>query len=328
MQPLNIGILGVSNHFFKRCFTPLKHSKMIHVYAIASRNEVRAKQASAKWNIPKYYDSYEALIADKNLDAVYIPLPNHMHLAYIKKCADAGKHVICEKPIALNADEAMEASYYASEHGIKLMEAFMYRFHPKWQHAKKLVMQGEIGQVTSIHTIFSYHNTNPDNIRNVKAYGGGALYDIGCYAISTARFIMDKEPIRVMGQAHINPTFHVDDLTSGIMDFGGPRCLFTVGTQTFPDQEVTIHGTAGIITVTIPFNDIPEIQGKILVKTSAGKRVITFDPIDQYQLEFEAFAKAVREDLPVPLSPTDSIGNMKVIDALFQSAKTGQWVTL
>ncbi len=328
MQPLKIGILGISKHFFLRCYLPLKRSKIINIYAIASRNETRAREASQQWDIPVYYDSYEAILTDKNIDAVYIPLPNHLHLEWIKRCADAGKHVICEKPLTLNADEAVEASAYATEHGIKLMEAFMYRFHPKWLRAKDIIRQGEIGEIVSIHTIFSYSNTNPKNIRNVKAYGGGALYDIGCYAISTARYLLDKEPIRVMGLACVDPDFDVDYLTSGILDFDGPRCLFTVGTQTFPEQEVIIFGTGGKITVTVPFNDFPDVKSKIIVKTSVGERVVEFNPVDHYQLEFEAFAKAISDDSPVPLSHMDSICNMKVIDAIFKSAETDQWVIL
>lgn len=328
MKPLKLGILGISRHFFLRCYQPLKDSDIIEITAIASRNEERAKEAANKWDIPTYYSSYEKLLQDENIEAVYIPLPNHIHKEWIKKSIDAGKHVICEKPITLDAQEALEVSNYAEEKGVKLMEAFMYRFHPKWIKTRQIIQQGEIGDVTSTHIIFSFNNSNPNNIRNIKEYGGGSIYDLGCYAISTARYVSDCEPNRVIGIASYDTNFNTDILTSAIIDFGKSRCLFTIGTQSAPQQEVSIYGTSGRITVPIPYNDFYDTKSSIIVETSVGKRTVEFDPVNQYQLEFKAFAKAVREDLDVPLSINDSINNMKVIDALFQSIDTNKWVDI
>lgn len=323
---MKIGILGVSGHFFLRCCLPLQQSDEIEVYAIASRSEEKAKKASQEWGIPVFYDSYDQLLEDKNIEAVYIPLPNHMHAEWIKKCADAGKHIICEKPLALDAEEASQVAEYVKQRNVKLMEAFMYKFHPKWNRAKEIVKIGEIGRVTAIHTIFTYNNKDSKNIRNIKAYGGGALYDIGCYAISTARYLLDEEPKKVIALAEEDQEFSTDILTSGILDFGTARCLFTVGTQISNQQEVTIYGTGGKITVTIPFNDFPDVKGRIIVETGVGRRDIEFDPVDQYRLEFEAFASAIKNGRVVPITPEESINNMRVMDAVRKSYETGKWI--
>jgi len=328
MEPFRIGVLGVSGHFILRVLNPLHKSKKVQVYAIASRNMQKAKDAAEKWGIPVYYGSYEELLADEKVEGIYIPLPNHLHKEWIKKCADAGKHILCEKPLTMNAKEAEEVVEYVNSKGVKLMEAFMYRFHPKWKRAKELVEHGEIGKVLSIHTVFSYSNNDPDNIRNIKDYGGGGLMDIGCYAISTARYITGLEPKRVVGLIHYDPVFKTDILSSGILDFGVTRCMFTVGTQMFPQQEVTIFGSSGVITVTIPFNDFPDVKAKIIVQTKIGTREVEFDPVDQYQLEFEGFADAVREGREMPIPPQDALNNMKVIDALLESANKGTWIEL
>jgi len=328
MDPFRIGVLGVAHHLILRVLNPLHKSEKVQLYAIASRDIKKAKDAAEKWGFPVYYGSYEELLADEKVEAVYIPLPNHMHAEWIRKCADAGKHILCEKPLTMDAKEAEEVVRYVESKGVKLMEAFMYRFHPKWKRTKELVEHGEIGKVLSIHTVFSYSNNDPQNIRNIKAYGGGALMDIGCYAISTARYILGREPIRVIGLTHYDPNFETDVLSSGMLDFGVARCMFTVGTQMFPQQEVVIFGSSGTIKVTIPFNDFPDVKAKIIVQTGVGTREVEFDPVDQYQLEFESFAQAIREGKEVPTPPQDAINNMKVIEALLESGNKGTWVEL
>lgn len=328
MHNFKIGVLGVADHFIKRVLLPLKQSEIIDVYAIASRSAEKAKKAGEQWDIPVTYGSYEELLKDGEVDAVYIPLPNHVHVEWIKKCADAGKHIICEKPLTLNALEAKEAADYVKVKGVHIMEAFMYRFHPKWKRVKELVSHGEIGEVQAIHTLFSYNNQDPKNIRNIKEYGGGTLMDIGCYAISTARYIMGDEPKRVVGLNTYDENFGTDILSSGMMDFGTARCMFTCGTQIYAQQEVKILGTGGAITVTIPFNDCPDIPGKIIVATDVAVRTVEFDPVEQYRLEFEEFARSVHQNKLVPTPIEDAVSNMKVIDALFQSADEGKWIEI
>lgn len=328
MGKLKLGVLGVSGHFINRILLPLLQSDQVEIYGIASRAGDKAKVFADKWDIPNAYDSYDALLADPAIEAVYIPLPNHMHLEWIKKSADAGKHIICEKPLTLNAEETVEIMAYIKDKKIKLMEAFMYRFHPKWQKAKELVTSNEIGKVQAIHTIFSYNNTDPNNIRNIKAYGGGALMDIGCYAISCARYLLNKEPQKVVSLLQEHDDFQTDVLTSALLDFGGVRSMFTVSTTSFPAQEVKLYGTAGVMTITIPFNDISEVPGEIIVQNGTGTRSIFVDPVNQYQLQFDGFAQAIREDSDVLVPLNDSYWNMKIIDAINQSATSGQWVEL
>ena len=328
MEKMKFGVLGVSGHFLKRIVLPLIESETTEIYGLASRNIEHALETANKYNIPKYYGSYEELLEDDDISAVFIPLPNHMHKEWIFKSLDAGKHVLCEKPLTLNADETKEVIKYAAGKNLKVMEAFMVRFHPKWRKAKSLIDNGYIGQVTHIHTVFSYNNQDPANIRNIKEIGGGALLDIGCYAINTARFILGRAPFRAISIITEHPDFGTDMTTSAILDFGDVRTLFTVSTAVFPQQEVKVFGTEGTVTVTIPFNDISEIPGKILFENGETAKGIEIPPANHYRLMFEEFADSIRNSTDVFIPLSDSLENMKVIDAVFKSAETGEWVEI
>lgn len=326
MSKLRVGVLGVSGHFIKRIVLPLAHSKQVSITAIASRNIEKAKSTASRYFIEKHYGSYEELLNDPNIDAIFIPLPNHMHLEWIKKCINAKKHVLCEKPLTMDHNEMIKLRSFMQGKEYQLMEAFMYRFHPKWITAKNLIDQHYIGDVTSIHTIFTYNNHDASNIRNIKEYGGGALMDIGCYAINTARFILNKAPIRVSSLISNHDTFKTDVITSAILDFGDSRALFTVSTTSYPQQEVKVYGTEGTLTITIPFNDISQLEGQLLFENNETKQVIKVDKTDQYLLMFDEFAKAIQSKSEMPISLEDSAQNMKVIDAIFESAKSDSWV--
>ncbi len=328
MHTLRWGVLGVSKHFTMRVFPPLKCSLTVRFRAIASRDADRAKQTADSLGIPAAHGSYEALVADDSIDAVYIPLPNNLHLEWIKKAADAGKHVLCEKPLTMNAREAEEAVEYADSKGVLLMEAFMYRFHPQWRHAAELAQTGNIGSLRGMQTFFSYNNTDPANIRNRPETGGGGIYDIGCYAVSTARFIFGREPSRVICLAERDPDFGVDRLASAILDFDGVHAVFTVGTQTTPFQRVDITGSSGRIHIHVPFNTPNDVPAGMTVVTSVGERLVQFEPVDQYRLQFEGFSAAVHSDCGTPIPPSDALGNMRVLDALFRSAESGEWETV
>ena len=325
MKKMKFGVLGVSGHFLKRVVLPLMESETVEIYAIASRNIERAKETARKYGIPKHYGSYDELLNDKDIDAIYNPLPNHMHKEWIFKSVDAKKHMLCEKPLTLNTGETEQVIEYTKNTGIRVMEAFMIRFHPKWQKAKALVDNGYIGKVTHIHTVFSYNNQDPSNIRNIPEIGGGALLDIGCYAINTARYILDKAPARVISMIEKHPDFGTDMTTSAMLDYGDVRSLFTVSTAVFPQQQVKVFGTEGTVTVTIPFNDISEIPGRILFENGETSMEIEVDPVNQYRLMFEAFADSITHNTEVPLPLSDSLLNMKTIDAVFKSAETGNW---
>lgn len=328
MEKLKLGVLGISNHFIKRVLFPLKKAKNVEVYAIASRSASKARDFAQEHGIKKWYGSYESLLEDKDVKAVYIPLPNHLHAKYVKKAADAKKHILCEKPITPEYEEAKEIIEYAKDRGVLLMEAFMYKFHSQWIRAKEIVESQELGKIQTIHCYFSYDNEDPNNFRNVSKFGGGVLLDIGVYAVSTARFLMNSEPKRVLCLLQKDEKFNVDTLVSGILDIGQSRSLFTVAGRAFPSQRVDVYGTNGTLSVEIPFNTYPDVPGHLNVRTSIGQRDVYLGPEDHYLLEFEYFAKAVRENLSLSHLSEDTLANMKVIDALFKSAETGEWVEI
>jgi len=325
MKPVVWGILSVSTHYKLRIHTNLMKSPLVDMRGIASRSKERATEAARDLGLQKAYGSYEELLADKEIEAVYIPLPNHMHAEWVTKAADAGKHVLCEKPFALDAKEAEQAVRHAERKGVLVMEAFMYRFHPQWMRAREIVRSGEIGEVQSVNTIFSYMLTDPTNIRNVLSSGGGGIPDIGRYAVSSARFLMGREPARVVSLVHRDPKLKTDILTSGILDFGVARAVFTVGTQSFPWQRVDVLGSGGELSVQIPFNPFPDVPMRVEVTTGVGPRTYLSPAADQYVEMFEPFSRAVREGGPAPTPPQDAIDNMKVLDALFHSEKSGSW---
>ncbi len=325
MDAVRWGVLGVAGIFKHRVAPPLSRSTVARVQAIASRDELKAKAAAATLGIPRAYGSYEALLADPEVEAVYIPLPNHLHAPYIRKAADAGKHVLCEKPLALNAEEAEQCVRYARERGVLLMEAFMYRFQPQWRHAAELARVGEIGELRAVHTLFAYDQRDPANIRNSLEMGGGGLMDIGCYAVSGARFLLGREPRRVLALIERHPAFKIDTSSSAILDFGGARSVFTVATQAFPSQRVEVLGTRGRIVMETPFNQPVDVPPSLSVTTALGTRWPVLPPADQHGLQFEAFSLALREARPVPTPPEDAVANQKVLDALVRSERSGGW---
>ena len=325
MKPVVWGVLSISHHYKLRVHTNVSRSPLVQMHGLASRAKDKAAAAARDLGIAKAYGSYEELLADKEIEAVYIPLPNHLHAEWVKKAADAGKHVLCEKPFAMNAKEAEEAIRYAERKGVRVMEAFMYRLHPQWKKARDLLKAGEIGQVQLVSTVFTYNNQDPRNIRNILAVGGGAIPDIGCYAVSSARFLLGREPTRVISLVQRDPTMGTDILTSALLDFGAARCQFTIATQAWPSQRVDALGSGGALSVVIPFNAYPDVPMEVTVTTGVGTRQIYTAPTDQYVEMFDAFSRAVRDGTPVPTPPQDAIDNMKVLDALFRSEKSGSW---
>ncbi len=328
MKAVKWGILGVSKHFLTRVMTPMMKTASSDVYAIASRSGDKAQVAAEKHGIPVAYSSYEELLTDKNIEAVYIPLPNHLHLEWIRHAADAGKHILCEKPLTLNEEQTREAIDYCAAKDVLLMEAFMYRFHPQWQKAKELAHTGVLGKITAVQTYFGYNNPDPSNIRNKLDMGGGAIYDIGCYAVSAARHMFGSEPERVLSSIRRDKEFGTDMLTSSILDFGSGQSTFTITTRAFPCQKVDIIGTSGRIHIHVPFNVADDVPASITVVNSVGEREVLFDPIDQYGLQADAFSTAVRTggDAPIPLS--DALGNSRTLDALFRSEQSGGWESI
>ena len=327
MKPVKWGVLGVSYHYKQRISNPIKKLKNVEMIAIASRSLEKAEKAASELRIPKAYGSYDELLRDPDIEAVYIPLPNHLHAEWVKKAADQGKHVLCEKPFSRSAKETAEALRYAGDKGVLVMEAFMYKLHPKWRYARTLLASGEIGQVQAVQTFFSFDLKDPSNIRNKPEMGGGAIYDIGCYAVSSARFLTGMEPERVISLVARDPALSVDILTSAILDFGNDvRAVFTIGTQSFPSQRVQVFASGGTMQIDNPFNIYPDVPGELLIQNGVGTRTVETVVADQYAIEFDEFSHAVRTGGPLPIKPEDAVLNQKVLDALFESEKSGGWV--
>jgi len=324
------GVLGVAKIGVEKVIPAMQKGAHSSIDAIASRDAARAKDAAAQLGIAKSYGSYEALLADPTIEAIYNPLPNELHVPWSLRALEAGKHVLCEKPIALTAEEARTLTAAAKASGKHIAEAFMVRFHPQWQRAKEIARSGEIGEPRAIQTFFSYYLTDPTNIRNIPP-GGGALYDIGCYAILTARYIFGAEPLRVVGAIDRDPAMGTDRLSSGLVEFPDGRHLtFVCGTQLGAHQRVTIAGAKGRVEVQIPFNAPIDRATRILVDSGAdlfggGARTEEFAICDQYTLQGDAFSRAVRGETALPYGLDDAILNMRVIDALFRSARGGGW---
>ena len=329
MEKVRWGVLSTANIGVAKVLPAMQAGQRCAITAIASRDEGSAREAASKLGIPRAYGSYEELLADPAIDAVYNPLPNHLHVPWTIKALEAGKHVLCEKPIGLMADQARELAGAAANYPhLKVMEAFMYRFHPQWIRAKEIVKEGGIGELKTIQSFFSYFNDDPQNIRNMAEIGGGGLMDIGCYNISLSRFIFDAEPNRVVGLIERDPQFGTDRITSGMLDFGHGTATFTCSTQLSPYQRANIFGTEGRVEVEIPVNAPPDRPCRIWHQRGGDTEEITFDTSNQYTLQGDAFSAAILDDTPVPTPLTDAIANMRVIDALVASAKSNAWEAL
>lgn len=323
MEKVTWGILSTAKIGRKHVIPAMQLGKYSEVVAIASRNKQRAEDVAAELEIPTSYGTYEALLFDENIDAIYNPLPNHLHVPWTLKALEAGKHVLCEKPIALSAGEAQQLIDAARKHPqLKVMEAFMYRFHPQWIQAKLWVHAGKIGKLKSVNTLFSYYNDDPDNIRNKPGIGGGGLMDIGCYGISGARFLFGDEPVSVKGELEIDPELGVDRMASGVLKFKKGLATFTCSTQMSAHQNVKILGEEGSIEIPVPFNPLVD-EPTILYLTVKGKTEMHQIPVsNHYTLQGDAFSKAILEDSPAPTPLDDAVANMKVIDAVFESSKS------
>jgi len=329
MKKVVWGVLSTARIGTQKVLPGMQKSQWCEIRAIASRNSDTARKAAAELGIPQAYGSYEELIADPQIEAIYNPLPNHLHVPLTLQAARAGKHVLCEKPIALNAEEARQLA--AAPKNVLIMEAFMVRFHPQWLRVKELIAQGRIGEARVVQMLFSYFNQDPANIRNKADIGGGALYDIGCYPIVIGRFAFGAEPRRAIALIDRDPKFQTDRLATAMVDFGDGRHLsFTVSTQLVPFQRVQICGPKARIEVHIPVNAPQGARTTVMLDDgsqpgAAAAVAQTLDESDQYMLQGEAFSRAIRGEIELPYGVDDAVLNMRVIDALFRSEKSGRW---
>lgn len=329
MRKVRWGVLSTAKIGREKVIPAMQTSPFCDIIAIASRNLEQAEMAAKQLHIPKVYGSYQALLNDPEIEAVYIPLPNHLHIEWAIKALEAGKHVLCEKPIGISAvqvETLLEASQ--GKPSLKIMEAFMYHFHPQWQLVKKLVEEGKIGVLKMVQSHFSYYNVEPNNIRNSMEAYGGALMDIGCYCISFARFLFNEEPQRVLGLMDRDPVFKTDRITSGILDFSNGQSTFTCSTQMMPYQRVHIFGSEAHIEIEIPVNAPIDKSTRVWIHTKNNSEEIVIEPINQYTLQGDYFSQAILNDTVIYPSLQDAIDNMKVIDAMVKSAKSNSWISL
>lgn len=323
------GILSTAKIGTEKVIPAMQQGAYCEVSAIASRGLDSARQSAARLGIASAYGSYEELLADDSIEAIYIPLPNHLHVEWSIQALEAGKHVLCEKPIGLSAAEGQKLLDAAKAHPqLKVMEAFMYRHHPQWQHTRAVIDSGQIGELRAIQSVFTYHNTDAANIRNMKDIGGGGLMDIGCYNISLSRFLFAEEPIRVMGSIEYDPVFGTDRLCSGVMEFSRGISSFTCSTQMSPYQRVNAMGSSGRVEIEIPFNAPPDQPCKVWLQDQDGIRQWQSEPCDQYTIQGDLFSRAILDNTTVPTPLDDAVNNMRVIEAIVLSAQENSWIKL
>ena len=330
MKPVQWGILSTAKIGIQKVIPAMQRSASCQIAAIASRDLATAQKAASSLGIPKAYGSYDELLADTEIEAIYNPLPNHLHVPLSITAAEAGKHVLCEKPIALSANEARTLIEARDRTGVLIQEAFMVRYHPQWLRARDIVRSGRIGELHSVQGFFSYNNRDPQNIRNIAEMGGGGLYDIGCYPITGSRFLFEQEPLRVTSLIERDPDWGIDRLTSAILEFQHGHATFTCSTQLVPYQRMQVFGTSGRIEIEIPFNAPPDRPCRIFVDDgtqlgNAGVQTEEFPTTDQYTAQGDAFSVAVRTGKPLEFPLENAVQGMRIIDAVFRSARTGQW---
>ena len=329
-EPVRWGVLGAANIALSKVIPAMQHSSHTPVVAIASRDLAKAQRAADTLGISRAYGSYEELIADPDVEAIYNPLPNHLHVPWTLRAAEAGKHVLCEKPLALTRAEAQQLVEVRDRMGVQIGEAFMVRAHPQWAAVRELIAEGRIGELRLVAGHFSYFRRDPNDIRSRLDWGGGALMDIGCYPITLSRWLFGEEPDHVIAVLDRDPDTYVDRLASALLRFPSGQASFTCATQLVPYEVMQVHGTEGRIEIEIPFNALADHECRLLIDdgrqfAGVGAETITLPAVDHYRLQGERFSEAVRGVGAVPVSLEDAIGNMSVIDALFASARSGRW---
>ena len=327
MKTVKWGVLGAASIAVRKVIPGMQKGAYGEIAAIASRDKKRAEDAARKLGIAKAYGSYEELLRDGEIEAVYNPLPNHLHVPWSVKAAEAGKHVLCEKPISLNVAEAKSLLAVRDRTGVKIGEAFMVKTHPQWLRTQEIIRAGGIGNLRSIAGVFSYFNRDPANVRHKVAWGGGGLMDIGCYPITMSRFIYGEEPVRVTGTLERDPDFGTDRLASAILEFPSGQSIFTCGTQTAYFQRMHFLGTSGRVEIEIPWNAPNDRPCRIFVGDLMGgaPKVEEFPIVDQYTIQGDEFSRAIRGEREVPVPLEDAISNMAVIEAIFRAGESGRW---
>jgi predicted dehydrogenase len=331
-RKISWGVLSTAKIGMEKVIPAMLQCDNLEIVGIASRNEDKAKVVAGKLGIPKFYGSYEALLEDPEIEAIYNPLPNHLHYEWTKKAIEKGKHVLCEKPMTINKTEIKDLIALRDKHNVKVGEAFMVHTHPQWVDVVSRVRKGELGKLRAIQGFFSYYKTDPDNIRNIHEYGGGAMWDIGCYPIHTSRFVFGEEPLRVLSLIDRDPELKIDRLGSIILDYPSGQCNFTVSTQLVAYQRMMFFGEERKLEIEIPFNVPNDRKSKVFLDDGdlfqSNREEKLFDICDQYKVQGEAFSDAIISNIDVPVSLEDAYKNTSVIEAIFESEKKGNWIEI
>ncbi len=330
MKKVRWGVLGAARIALNRVIPAMRMGEFSEIAGIASRDRARAEEAARQFGIPKAYGSYDEMLEDREIEAVYNPLPNHLHVPVSILAAQAGKHVLCEKPLGLDAAEVVKLQAARDRYGVEIGEAFMVQVHPQWRRTVEVVRSGRIGALRSAMGAFGYYNDDRTNVRNILAYGGGGLLDIGCYPIKTSRMVFGEEPERVAATLVRDPETGVDTLASAILEYPSGHAIFTCGTQVVYNQSMQFFGTGGRIEIEVPFNPVSGGTSRIRIDDGrdlcgSGVTVEEFPPCDQYTLQGDAFSRAIRQGTAAPVPLEDSLRNMAVIDAVFRAAESGAW---
>ncbi|MGJ8691350.1 MAG: Gfo/Idh/MocA family protein [Thalassotalea sp.] len=328
-KKLRWGIISTAQIGREKMIPALQASIHNEVYAIASRSQAQADAFAKQAGIAHAYSDYEQLLNDPNIDVIYNPLPNHLHVPWTIKAMEAGKHVLCEKPIGLDVSEVEKLIAATQKYPkLKVMEAFMYRFHPQWALAKQLIAEGKIGKVTTIDAVFTFHNVDANNVRNQPGIGGGGLMDVGCYCISAARYLLDKEPLQVTGKLSMDGNFEIDKHANALLDFGDLQASIFCSMQSEPAQRVYIMGEKGSLTIEFPFYQPDDCDARLIIKHDQSPEVHQVAACNHYQKQADALAIAINNNADTPTPLTDALANMKVIDAIFKSHKNNSWVSI
>jgi len=322
------GVLGAARIARSHVFAAIRDAEHCELSALASRDRQRGEAVAAEFGIERVYDTYEALLADPAIEAVYLPLPNDLHGRWIRAAADAGKHILCEKPLALDTAEAEAVTRYSRERGVLLMEAFMYRFHPAWLEARRLLSEGAIGQLLDVEVWFAFRSQlEATDYRVDRARGGGALLDVGCYAVNLSRWLLGDEPREVKASARLDPRTGIDLSFSAILDYGAARSTFTASMEHEPDHRVRLHGTSGWLSIADPFNCPADHRTRVVISSGgdahphhSSQRSVEIAAADQYGLQATALARAIREGGPAPIPAEDAVANMRLMRRLFEAA--------
>lgn len=326
------GILSTAKIAVEKVIPAMQKGSNIEIVGVASRDISKAQQVAKDLDIPKYFGSYEELLNDPEIVAIYIPLPNHLHYEWTKKALQKGKHVLCEKPMTLRTKEIKELIEIRDRNSLVVGEAFMVHTHPQWIDVLERIRKGELGTLRCIQGFFSYHKTDPENIRNIFEYGGGAMWDIGCYPVHISRYVFGEEPVRVLSLVDRDPQMKIDRLVSVILDFPSGQSTFTVSTQLVPFQTMVFHGEKKKLEVDIPFNAPNDQKCRIIVDEGdlfgSDRNELLYDICDQYTIQGELFSKAILKDSEVPVSLENAMHNVKVIESIFKSEQVKSWVEI